>query len=95
MDKVNVSLGGFSISDEMCVNYVHYFPRIDLEVCKSSVSWEALRNYFKFENELVLFAFLLVFTFSKYVFFLLDGTINPLVQPMESLTTTIPLSGLN
>ena len=52
-DKTNVSLGGFSISDEMCVNYVHYFPRIDLEVCKSSVSWEALGKYFKFENELV------------------------------------------
>nr|CAG4650823.1 EOG090X0318 [Simocephalus serrulatus] len=50
-DKVNVSLGGFSISDEMCVNYVHYFPRIDLEVCKSSVSWEALGNYFRFVNE--------------------------------------------
>ncbi len=37
----------------MCVNYVHYFPRINLEVCKSSVSWQALRNYFKFANEYV------------------------------------------
>nr|CAH0102169.1 unnamed protein product [Daphnia galeata] len=50
-EKVNVSLGGFSISDEMCVNYVHYFPRINLEVCKSSISWQALANYFKFVNE--------------------------------------------
>ncbi|XP_045032302.1 dopamine beta-hydroxylase [Daphnia magna] len=50
-DKLNVSLGGFSISDEMCVNYVHYFPRINLEVCKSSVSWQALRNYFQFVNQ--------------------------------------------
>nr|CAG4647751.1 EOG090X0318 [Moina brachiata] len=47
----NVTLGGFSISDEMCVNYVHYFPRVDLEVCKSSISYDALRNYFKFMNE--------------------------------------------
>nr|CAG4646117.1 EOG090X0318 [Macrothrix elegans] len=51
VDKENATLGGFSISDEMCVNYVHYFPRIDLEVCKSSVGWDALRKYFKFENE--------------------------------------------
>lgn len=51
MDKSNVTLGGFSISDEMCVNYVHYFPRVDLEVCKSSVSWHALASYFKFLNE--------------------------------------------
>nr|CAG4643081.1 EOG090X0318 [Ilyocryptus agilis] len=51
LDKENVTLGGFSISDEMCVNYVHYFPRVDLEVCKSSVSWKALANYFKFMQE--------------------------------------------
>nr|CAG4641544.1 EOG090X0318 [Eurycercus lamellatus] len=50
-DKTNVTLGGFSISDEMCVNYVHYFPRVNLEVCKSSVSWHALANYFKFLND--------------------------------------------
>lgn len=50
-DSENITLGGFSISDEMCVNYVHYFPRVDLEVCKSSISWNALNNYFKFVNE--------------------------------------------
>ena len=51
--RVNVSLGGFSISDEMCVNYVHYFPRINLEVCKSSIASRSLENYFHFLHKLV------------------------------------------
>lgn len=42
----NVTLGGFSISDEMCVNYIHYYPATKLEVCKSSVSEDTLENYF-------------------------------------------------
>ncbi|WAR30866.1 DOPO-like protein, partial [Mya arenaria] len=45
---VHVLPGGFAISDEMCVNYVHYYPQSDLEVCKSSVSTEALNNFFTF-----------------------------------------------
>ena len=49
--RENVTLGGFSISDEMCVNYIHYFPRINLEVCKSSISTGALHNYFDFMNK--------------------------------------------
>ncbi|CAG2067200.1 unnamed protein product, partial [Timema podura] len=24
-------MGGYAISDEMCVNYVHYYPKVDLE----------------------------------------------------------------
>ncbi|KAG0710175.1 Dopamine beta-hydroxylase [Chionoecetes opilio] len=44
----NVTVGGFSISDEMCVNYVHYYPTTDLEVCKSSVDTATLTNYFGF-----------------------------------------------
>ncbi|XP_074032837.1 tyramine beta hydroxylase isoform X2 [Leptinotarsa decemlineata] len=47
----NVTFGGFSISDEMCVNYVHYFPHTDLEVCKSSISDQALKTYFRYMNE--------------------------------------------
>ncbi|KAG5875052.1 hypothetical protein JTB14_026183 [Gonioctena quinquepunctata] len=47
----NITLGGFSISDEMCVNYVHYFPHTDLEVCKSSISNQALQTYFRYMNE--------------------------------------------
>lgn len=42
----NITLGGFSISDEMCVNYIQYYPATKLEVCKSSVSEKTLANYF-------------------------------------------------
>nr|CAA94391.2 tyramine-beta-hydroxylase [Drosophila melanogaster] len=45
-DDKTAALGGFSISDEMCVNYIHYYPATKLEVCKSSVSEETLENYF-------------------------------------------------
>ncbi|VEN59541.1 unnamed protein product [Callosobruchus maculatus] len=31
-DRQNITLGGFSISDEMCVNYIHYFPHTELEM---------------------------------------------------------------
>lgn len=51
LDKDRVTLGGFSISDEMCVNYIHYYPKTDLEVCKSSVSEENLANYFDYLRE--------------------------------------------
>ena len=43
----NVTLGGFAISDEMCVNYVHYYPRTNLEVCKSSIDTVALMTFFE------------------------------------------------
>lgn len=42
----NTTLGGFSISDEMCVNYIQYYPATQLEVCKSSVSEKTLEDYF-------------------------------------------------
>lgn len=44
----NATLGGFSIQDEMCVNYIHYYPATDLELCKSSVSEGTLNEYFDF-----------------------------------------------
>ncbi|XP_043230467.1 dopamine beta-hydroxylase-like isoform X1 [Amphibalanus amphitrite] len=50
LERPNVTLGGFSITDEMCVNYIHYFPKVNLEVCKSSVDSDTLRNYFRFMN---------------------------------------------
>ncbi|XP_046985785.1 dopamine beta-hydroxylase [Schistocerca americana] len=50
-DRENITLGGFAISEEMCVNYVHYYPKVDLEVCKSSVSSESLKTYFRFLHE--------------------------------------------
>ncbi|XP_062538904.1 tyramine beta-hydroxylase [Armigeres subalbatus] len=45
------TLGGFSISDEMCVNYIHYFPATELELCKSAISEKSLYNYFKYMKE--------------------------------------------
>ena len=30
-----------------CVNYVHYYPRMELELCKSSVAEESLHFYFE------------------------------------------------
>ncbi|KAK7083788.1 hypothetical protein SK128_003689, partial [Halocaridina rubra] len=48
LDRENVTVGGFAISDEMCVNYVHYYPKVDLEVCKSSVDTKTLMAYFDF-----------------------------------------------
>ncbi|KAJ0176492.1 hypothetical protein K1T71_007671 [Dendrolimus kikuchii] len=51
VDKVNATVGGHAITDEMCVNYMHYYPATELEVCKSAISNVALENYFKFERE--------------------------------------------
>ncbi|XP_066588301.1 dopamine beta-hydroxylase-like [Prorops nasuta] len=51
MDRRNVTLGGFAISDEMCVNYIHYYPNTRLEVCKSAISDDALRTYFRYMRE--------------------------------------------
>uniref|UniRef100_A0A0A9WPA7 Tyramine beta-hydroxylase n=1 Tax=Lygus hesperus TaxID=30085 RepID=A0A0A9WPA7_LYGHE len=44
--RENITLGGFKTTDEMCVSYVYYYPKIDLEVCKSSISDDALEQYF-------------------------------------------------
>lgn len=35
----------------MCVNYIHYYPHVPLEVCKSSVSDQALRTFFNYMKE--------------------------------------------
>ncbi|NP_001071292.1 tyramine beta hydroxylase [Apis mellifera] len=51
MDRENITLGGFAISDEMCVNYIHYYPNTRLEVCKSAISNDALRTYFRYMRE--------------------------------------------
>ncbi|CAH2250212.1 jg6910 [Pararge aegeria aegeria] len=49
-DKENATIGGHAITDEMCVNYMHYYPATELEVCKSAVSNTALQEYFEFEK---------------------------------------------
>lgn len=42
--------GGFGILEEMCVNYVHYYPQTQLELCKSSVDPGFLQKYFHLVN---------------------------------------------
>ncbi|VDL69391.1 unnamed protein product [Nippostrongylus brasiliensis] len=39
-------LGGYGIADEMCVNYIYYFPSSEVEVCKSAVDNTTLHDYF-------------------------------------------------
>uniref|UniRef100_T1IHN5 DOMON domain-containing protein n=1 Tax=Strigamia maritima TaxID=126957 RepID=T1IHN5_STRMM len=51
LGRPNITVGGFSITDEMCVNYIHYYPKIDLEVCKSSIDTKVLENFFRFMNK--------------------------------------------
>ncbi|XP_023212266.1 dopamine beta-hydroxylase-like [Centruroides sculpturatus] len=51
LDRDNITLGGFAISDEMCVTYMHYFPKSNLEVCKSSIDTDVLNSYFRYMNE--------------------------------------------
>ncbi|KAI1289348.1 Dopamine beta-hydroxylase [Halotydeus destructor] len=46
--RSNITLGGFAIREEMCVNYVHYYPKSDLEVCKSSIDDRFLAKFFDY-----------------------------------------------
>ncbi|KAI1724249.1 dopamine beta-hydroxylase [Ditylenchus destructor] len=39
--------GGYGIEDEMCVNYIHYYPATEVEVCKSAISNSTLRSFFE------------------------------------------------
>nr|XP_005990707.1 PREDICTED: dopamine beta-hydroxylase [Latimeria chalumnae] len=49
-DRSKATVGGFGILDEMCVNYIHYYPQSDLELCKSAVDLGYLQKYFNFMN---------------------------------------------
>lgn len=53
IDRENITLGGHGIKDEMCVNYMYCYPKIDLEVCKSNINTERLQDYFQFMHRLV------------------------------------------
>ncbi|XP_043914795.1 dopamine beta-hydroxylase [Protopterus annectens] len=48
MDREQATVGGFGIMEEMCVNYVHYYPLTELELCKSAVDLGSLQKYFIF-----------------------------------------------
>uniref|UniRef100_A0A3Q3KC55 Dopamine beta-hydroxylase n=1 Tax=Monopterus albus TaxID=43700 RepID=A0A3Q3KC55_MONAL len=49
-DRSKPTVGGFGIMEEMCVNYLHYYPRTQLELCKSHVDPGYLQKYFNFIN---------------------------------------------
>jgi hypothetical protein len=51
-DRSNMTFGGYSIYDEMCVNYMHYYPAVKLELCKSSISEIELSKFFKKYSEI-------------------------------------------
>ena len=50
-NRTNMTLGGYAISDEMCVNYIHYYPKTNLEVCKSSIDTQYLSAYFQYMSD--------------------------------------------
>ncbi|NXA34878.1 DOPO hydroxylase, partial [Eudromia elegans] len=49
-DRSQATVGGFGIMEEMCVNYVHYYPQTQLELCKSAVDPGYLHRYFNLVN---------------------------------------------
>ncbi|XP_062411173.1 dopamine beta-hydroxylase [Sardina pilchardus] len=51
-DRTKPTVGGFGIMEEMCVNYIHYYPRTQLELCKSHVDPGYLQKYFRFINSI-------------------------------------------
>ncbi|XP_067826122.1 dopamine beta-hydroxylase-like isoform X2 [Heptranchias perlo] len=51
-ERSHVTVGGFGINEEMCVNYVHYYPQTQLELCKSAVDLSYLQKYFTFMNRI-------------------------------------------
>ncbi|XP_048415023.1 dopamine beta-hydroxylase isoform X1 [Stegostoma tigrinum] len=51
-DRSHVTVGGFGINEEMCVNYIHYYPQTQLELCKSAVDINYLQKYFTFINRI-------------------------------------------
>lgn len=48
--RLPISQGGFAITEEMCVNYIHYYPLTQLELCKSTVDPGFLQKYFHLVN---------------------------------------------
>ncbi|NXF96867.1 DOPO hydroxylase, partial [Eubucco bourcierii] len=49
-DRSRATVGGFGIMEEMCVNYVHYYPQTQLELCKSAMDPGYLYRYFNLVN---------------------------------------------
>ncbi|XP_019640548.1 PREDICTED: dopamine beta-hydroxylase-like [Branchiostoma belcheri] len=45
-NRRSVTLGGYGIHDEMCLNYIHYYPASQLQACKSVAAASALDRFF-------------------------------------------------
>lgn len=50
-NHTDMTFGGYGIRDEMCVNYMHYYPKSDLELCKTSVRDDDLAGFFQIMKE--------------------------------------------
>ncbi|CAJ0578113.1 unnamed protein product, partial [Mesorhabditis spiculigera] len=50
IQRAGMTFGGYEITNEMCVNYIHYYPVADIEVCKSAVSNASLHGFFERKN---------------------------------------------
>ncbi|CAH8874731.1 unnamed protein product [Trichobilharzia szidati] len=46
-EREQVTFGGLGIRDEMCLNYIFYYPKVNLELCKSDVTRESLHSFLK------------------------------------------------
>uniref|UniRef100_A0AC35FG63 DOMON domain-containing protein n=1 Tax=Panagrolaimus sp. PS1159 TaxID=55785 RepID=A0AC35FG63_9BILA len=46
-DKKEFVFGGYEINNEMCLNYIYYYPVSEIEVCKSAVDNSTLRAWFE------------------------------------------------
>lgn len=85
----NATMGGFSIQDEMCVNYIHYYPATELEVCKSSVSEKTLTEYFDYMKMWVSFKYRnLILVLIELHSFVLGKNIKTLTIEKVALATT-------
>nr|BAG86630.1 tyramine beta-hydroxylase [Dugesia japonica] len=47
LNRSEMTFGGIEITNEMCLNYIFYYPRIKLELCKSSVNDFILEQFFE------------------------------------------------
>ncbi|KAI6244018.1 hypothetical protein M3Y99_00070700 [Aphelenchoides fujianensis] len=46
-ERSNWTWGGYEIESEMCVNYIHFYPAAEVEVCKSAISNRTLDRFFQ------------------------------------------------
>lgn len=41
-------VNGFELNEEMCSGYIHFYPAVDLDTCKSSISDQTITDFFEF-----------------------------------------------